>query len=63
MRKYPSIHGLKWLQTEANSCMTEIDGKWVPARPMGLCSIRDRFRIAWHVFTGKLDALRWPEGQ
>ena len=31
MRKYPSIHGLKWLQTEANSCMTEIDGKWVPA--------------------------------
>jgi hypothetical protein len=36
-------------------------GEWVPARPYGLYSLSNRFRLAWMVFTGKADALRWPE--
>lgn len=40
------------------------DGRWVPARPMGWqgLSIRQRFRCAWLVFTGRADVLQW-EGQ
>jgi len=37
----------------------EIDGKWYPARPIGLGSILNRFQLAWAVFTGKADALFW----
>lgn len=36
---------------------------WVPARPEGYASILVRFRAAWLVFTGRADALVWPEGQ
>ena len=35
--------------------------KWVPARPLGyfgLCPIR-RIKLAWSVFTGKNDVLKW----
>ena len=42
---------------------TEINGKWVPARPMGFHSIWYRLEATWLVFTGQCDALRWPEGQ
>jgi 2-polyprenyl-6-methoxyphenol hydroxylase-like FAD-dependent oxidoreductase len=35
-------------------------GDWEPARPYGLYSLRNRFRLAWMVFTGEADALRWP---
>ena len=42
---------------------TEIDGRWVPARPLGLSSIWYRLRASWLVFTGKADALRWPGDQ
>lgn len=40
-----------------------INDKWVPSRPMGLFSIVSRIKLAWSVFTGKADALVWPEGQ
>jgi len=33
---------------------------WVPARPLGCCSILDRFRFALDVFLGRADALYWP---
>lgn len=36
-----------------------IDGKWVPARPMPFISLARRFKLAWWVFTGKADALTW----
>lgn len=45
-------------QTQAN-----IDDEWVPARPLGLSSLRDRLRAAWLAFTGKCDLVRWPKGQ
>jgi hypothetical protein len=41
------------------STQTEIDGKWVPARPLGFSSILYRFRAAWLVWTGRADALIW----
>jgi len=37
-------------------------GKWRPARPCSFWGFRHsltRLRIAWHVFTGKYDALNW----
>lgn len=38
------------------------DGRYVPARPIGFQSWRERFRAASLVFRGKADALLW-EGQ
>jgi hypothetical protein len=35
-------------------------GAWEPARPFGDFSLRNRFRLAYLVFTGQADALRWP---
>jgi hypothetical protein len=40
----------------------EIDGKWVSARPMrmtGLEGLKDRFKTAWQVLTGKCDGVKW----
>ena len=42
--------------------MANINGKWVPARAMGFYSLPSRLKLAWNVFTGKYDALKW-EGQ
>lgn len=50
----------------ANETEVEIDGKWVPARPMpyfGLGGFLQRAKDAWLVLTGKADAIKWPEGQ
>ena len=33
---------------------------YAPARPYGLFSISSRLRLAWMVFKGEADALRWP---
>ena len=44
-------------------CQAKINGKWVPVRPEGYYSIANRIKCAWMVFTGKADALVWPEGQ
>lgn len=39
------------------------NGEWMPARPLGAPTIGNRLKCAWLVFTGKADALTWPEGQ
>lgn len=39
----------------------EINGKWYPARPLGMDTIGHRLKCAWLVFTGKYDVLVWPE--
>ena len=36
------------------------DGSWGPARAYGFYSLSSRLKLAWHVFTGKADALYWP---
>ena len=49
----------------ATVAMTEINGKWVNARPVNYKyrSLSEKIRDAWYVFIGKADALIWPEGQ
>ncbi len=61
--KNPSVRKLENLLKNANETQAEINGKWVPARSVGLYSLRERIRIAFMVFTGRADALVWPEGQ
>lgn len=64
--KYPTIYKLEQvakLAVEANPS-TSNDGKnWVPARPLGYASWRTRLKAAWLVFTGRADAVTWPQGQ
>lgn len=38
-------------------------GEWVPARPMGYRSLGfwHNFKLAWGVFTGKYDAIKWDQ--
>lgn len=60
------MYTLKYLVTEAGRNSTEINGKYVPARPLapsGLWGLKIRIKEAWAVFTGKADAFTWPEGQ
>lgn len=48
----------------ARSNETEIrPGEWVPARPMNYKhdTVLGRLKTAWHVLTGKADAVYWPE--
>ena len=68
MKKAPSLYEFNELPCmckDANGCQTmaKINGRWVPARSLGLDTLPNRFRLAWMVFTGKADAILWPEGQ
>ena len=48
-----------WLiKTEVN-IGTDKFPEWVPARPLPMYTIFERWKAAWLVFTGKADALRW----
>ena len=38
---------------------TEVDGEWVPARPISFPCIFERFKYAFMVFCGKADVLVW----
>lgn len=40
-----------------NGYQTEHNGKWFPARPVGLFSLINRSKLAWAVFMGHADAL------
>lgn len=61
MNKAPSLYNIETMVPFAITC--KINNKWVPARPLGLYSLRNRLKLAWMVFTGKADALTWPGGQ
>jgi len=56
---------LKQLQVDANEIIAEINGKWVPARPLNYKyrTLQQRIKEAWYVFIGKADCFTWPEGQ
>lgn len=57
---------VKRLLDSAGSCHAEINGKWVPARPLrlkGIYGFRVRLREAWRVLRDELDTVKWPEGQ
>lgn len=59
------MYTVKDVVNMAGSCHAEIDGEWVPARPENhkVRTLRERFSDAWAVFTGKADAVKWPNGQ
>lgn len=41
-------------------CHAEIeDGKWVAARPLSYIGFLRRLKLAWRVFKGDYDALKW----
>lgn len=56
---------LKRLVLSINETSAEINGKWVPARPINwkYRNLKERIQEAWSVFTGKADCFIWPEGQ
>ena len=57
---------LKGLIEHASSTQAQINGKWVPARPLpgyGRYRLWLRVRAAWAVLCGKAEAFTWPEGQ
>ena len=57
---------LKNLIETCNTVSTEINGKWVPSRPIrmhGLTGLRLRLKDAWAVLKGQAEAFTWPEGQ
>ncbi len=55
------------LINHCNNNKARINGKWVPARPLnykkGYCSLKERIKNAWLVFTCKAEAFIWPENQ
>lgn len=61
--KAPSLFDFQSLAKCTTQNAAEIDGRYVPARPMGLFGLHSRMRLAWAVFTGEADALIWPAGQ
>jgi hypothetical protein len=65
LRKAPSVYTLSSLQaTLSMGNASSRDGNtWYPARPEGYHSVRSRLRLAWEVFTGRADVLRWPDKQ
>ena len=57
---------LKELIEHASSTHAQINGKWVPARPLpgyGRYGLRLRIRAAWAVLCGRAEAFTWPEMQ
>lgn len=67
IKKSPTLYTLFSLLHERYSVSAQINGKWVPARPLpfyyGLYSVVHRLKLSWMVFTGKADVVTWPEGQ
>jgi hypothetical protein len=61
--KYPGIYRLDSIIRLAESCGAQIGNAWVPARPLGFPSWRQRWRAAWLVWGGRADAVIWPGDQ
>jgi len=61
--KAPNAYDFHTLEAACEGAHAEIDGKWVPVRPLGQHSFLNRISLAWQVFTGRADVLRWPGGQ
>lgn len=61
MKRAPSVYTpttlLAYLKTGPK---TKTLHGWHPARPIGLFSVKSRICLAWEVFTGRADVLRWP---
>lgn len=45
------------------SVQTEINGKWVPKKPISYRTFWERVKDAWSVFWGNADCFIWPEDE
>ena len=64
MKNGVTIWTPRTLIEQVNTVSTSRDGRtYYPARPLGCDCIPCRVRAAWLVFSGRADALIWPEGQ
>jgi len=56
---------LETLMESVNTTQTEINGKWVPARPINwkYRTLKERLQESWAVFVGNAELFTWPEGQ
>ena len=61
--KAPNLWRINSLLDNLKSVSTQIDGHYYPARPIGLDTLSHRVKLAWGVFAGKYDALKWPKNQ
>lgn len=74
MKRYPQIRHLSAIRRELlgrhqvavqTDVIVDRSGKpvrmYVPARGEGFASLEQRISAAWLVFTGRADALTWPE--
>lgn len=58
----PVLYSLRYLRSDHAVSVTRSTTRgWCIARPDGLNSLYERLRCTWLVFTGKADAVRWPE--
>lgn len=60
------LFNLEKLFSHASENTVQINGKWVPVRPLhgtGFFNFKNRLIATWKVLTGKADAVVWPEGQ
>lgn len=58
----PTVYTPKDILDDGLTMTTEINGQWVPKRPLGfqgLCLLT-RLKYAWLVFSGRADVLQWP---
>ncbi len=61
MIKHPNIRTVQSILDYDTECKIS-DGSWVPARAQTtVMSFRSRMKATWLVFTGRADALIWPE--
>ena len=63
--KYPNLIKMtpKWIHSLANVQVQLKTDRWVPKRPQVAVKLPDRLKAAILVFSGKADALIWPENQ
>lgn len=60
------MYKLKDLVEVSSSLHLNINGAYVPARPMrmsGIAGWKHRIKAAWAVLTDKADAVVWPNNQ
>jgi hypothetical protein len=59
--RQPDVYTATRIQQWDVSSAKTFNGPWKPARPDGVPFFRPwrRMKIAWKVFTGKMDALDW----
>jgi hypothetical protein len=57
----PTIYDAENLKEYVNTTGARVDGKIVPCRPLPFWGLmlRQRFKAAWMVFTGKADVVTW----